>query len=53
MFSVSESQGQSPAGAANKGPGSFEGAQKPFNRLGWNVEMSGQAKLKQDEVQIA
>lgn len=40
-----------PTGTAGKlGAGSFEAAQKPFNRLGWNAEMSGQVKSKQEEV---
>lgn len=50
LFLVSEAQGQpnNPDKTSGKNTGSLTA--QPFNRLGWNVEMSGQAKSKQDEV---
>lgn len=53
LFSVSESQGQgnNPERTINKSASTpFIGASQPYNRLAWNPEMSGQTKLKQDEV---
>lgn len=53
MDSLSDSQGQAvverPINKSASQP--FIGATQPFNRLGWNVEMSGQTKAKQEEIQ--
>lgn len=48
-FIVSDTQGHpNSQDKGTKGTGNL--TNQPFNRLGWNVEMSGQAKSKQNEV---
>lgn len=49
-ITVSEAQGQPAVVDKNNGKGNGNIAAQPFNRLGWNIEMSGQAKSKQEEV---
>lgn len=56
MDLLSESQGQAGNVAGertiNKSASTpFIGASQPFNRLGWNADMSGQTKSKQEEIQ--
>lgn len=56
MCIVSESQGQANSGperTINKSASTpFIGASQPYNRLGWNADISGQTKSKQDEVSM-
>lgn len=56
MHTVSEAQGQANTGperTINKSASTpFIGASQPYNRLGWNADISGQAKSKQEEVCI-
>ncbi|RZC40501.1 coronin-7 [Asbolus verrucosus] len=54
MDLLSESQGQvnSTERTINKSASTpFIGASQPYNRLGWNAEITGQTKLKQEEIQ--
>ncbi|XP_012261487.1 coronin-7 isoform X3 [Athalia rosae] len=59
MDSLTESQGQgivtAPVSAkqstANTITTPFIGATQPFNRLGWNPDLAGQTKAKQEEIQ--
>jgi hypothetical protein len=58
LFEVSEVQGG--AGGSEKpgsktpgntaAGGSFLGAQQPYSRLGWNADMNGATKEKQEQV---
>jgi coronin-7 len=51
---LSESQGQvnSSDRTINKSASSpFIGASQPYNRLAWNAELTGQTKMKQEEIQ--
>jgi coronin-7 len=54
MDLLSESQGQvnSSDRTINKSASSpFIGASQPYNRLAWNAELTGQTKMKQEEIQ--
>ncbi|XP_069703216.1 coronin-7 isoform X2 [Periplaneta americana] len=63
MESLSEAQGsagisEKPAGSKTPGSstaagGSFPGSQQPYNRLGWNADISGSTKEKQEQIQRA
>lgn len=58
LFQVSEVQGA--AGSSEKpgskisgntaAGGSFLGSQQPYNRLGWNADMNGATKEKEEQV---
>ena len=52
MCEVSEAQG-APGSTDKQGStagGSFPGSQQPYNRLGWNADVSGSTKEKQEQV---
>ncbi|XP_046480560.1 coronin-7 isoform X3 [Neodiprion pinetum] len=57
MDSLTESQGQgvvtAPVSAKQSTTSTtpFVGATQPFNRLGWNPDLAGQTKAKQEEIQ--
>ncbi|XP_046742206.1 coronin-7 isoform X3 [Diprion similis] len=57
MDSLTESQGQgvvtAPVSAKQSTAATtpFVGATQPFNRLGWNPDLAGQTKAKQEEIQ--
>ncbi|XP_046424252.1 coronin-7 isoform X3 [Neodiprion virginianus] len=57
MDSLTESQGQgvvtAPVSAKQSTASTtpFVGATQPFNRLGWNPDLAGQTKAKQEEIQ--